>query len=269
MLMVMPSQVVEWIAARFDFTEGEWEGTPSGRTVSYHQKFDVTSLVELVDSIPRHLFVLDSDQSGKLVSAMGILRSAVRTWENIPQASGSAIEGMAQFSGLHPITVIRQALSHCPDEAPSPDTTGLEFIEDPGLRESIRLDISTANIDLANGESKAATVMAGAAIEALLLWVLQEHTEQAQRAQATAEIDIRPPSDLERWDLWQMIAIVGHLDILRPDTLTQAKLAQNFRNLIHPGRSTRLGQTCDRGTALSAVAAIEHVSRDLAQRYTK
>src|SRR2546429_6882967 len=33
--------------------------------------------------------------------------------------------------------------------------------------------------------------------------------------------------------------------------------------LIHPGRAQRLAQNCDRGTALSCVAALEHVVRDL------
>jgi hypothetical protein len=56
------------------------------------------------------------------------------------------------------------------------------------------------------------------------------------------------------------------LDLLRPDTSTAAKLAKNFRNLIHPGRAARLAQTCDRATAYSAIGALEHVIRDLSYR---
>ena len=44
---------------------------------------------------------------------------------------------------------------------------------------------------------------------------------------------------------------------------TQTRLAKDFRNLIHPGRAQRQGQTCDRATALSAVAAVEHIVRCL------
>jgi hypothetical protein len=47
------------------------------------------------------------------------------------------------------------------------------------------------------------------------------------------------------------------------DTAQQARLGKDFRNLIHPGRASRLGKICDRGTALSALAAVEHVVRDL------
>ena len=30
---------------------------------------------------------------------------------------------------------------------------------------------------------------------------------------------------------------------------------------VHPGRARRLGQVCDRATAMSAIAAVEHVAR--------
>ena len=51
--------------------------------------------------------------------------------------------------------------------------------------------------------------------------------------------------------------------LISPDTCNAARLARNFRNLIHPGRAARLAQVCDRATAYSAVGALEHVIRDL------
>jgi hypothetical protein len=54
--------------------------------------------------------------------------------------------------------------------------------------------------------------------------------------------------------------------VLKPVTYAAAKLAQNFRNLIHPGRADRDNQVCDRGTAYSAIGALEHVIRDLTPR---
>ena len=115
--------------------------------------------------------------------------------------------------------------------------------------------------------------MAGSAIEALLLWALEENTRPIDRGragQALAAAGVfskKPGSNIHRWELGQFIEISVHLNIIDADTAIQTRLAQNFRNLIHPGRAIRLGQTCDRGTALSAVAAVELISRDLAQRY--
>jgi hypothetical protein len=43
----------------------------------------------------------------------------------------------------------------------------------------------------------------------------------------------------------------------------QCRLAKDYHNLIHPGRAQRLAQVCNRGTALSAVAAVEHVVNGL------
>jgi hypothetical protein len=63
--------------------------------------------------------------------------------------------------------------------------------------------------------------------------------------------------------LHQFIEVAADLGVLKPDTCSAARLAQNFRNLIHPGRAARLAQTCDRATAHSAVGALLHVIRDL------
>ncbi|PYT91550.1 MAG: hypothetical protein DMG36_17890 [Acidobacteria bacterium] len=73
----------------------------------------------------------------------------------------------------------------------------------------------------------------------------------------------QPPSDPEEWVLHHYVEVATHLAIIKPDTATEARLAKDFRNLIHPGRAQRLAQKCDRGTALSSVAALELVVRDL------
>ena len=59
------------------------------------------------------------------------------------------------------------------------------------------------------------------------------------------------------------IKVARHLALIEDDTEKQADLARGFRNLIHPGRSARLAKVCDRGTALSALAAVELIVRDL------
>jgi hypothetical protein len=72
-----------------------------------------------------------------------------------------------------------------------------------------------------------------------------------------------PQGILERWDLAEYIAVAEALTTIDVDTAQQARLAKNFRNLIHPGRAQRLAQVCDRGTALAALAAVAMVVRCL------
>jgi len=111
-------------------------------------------------------------------------------------------------------------------------------------------------------------VLAGSIVEALLLWALcLRPLRDVQGALATL-VDKKtlpkPKSVLpEDWGLNEYIEVAAELKIIKPDTATQARLAREFRNLIHPGREVRLGARCDRATALSAVAAVEHVLRDV------
>jgi hypothetical protein len=77
-----------------------------------------------------------------------------------------------------------------------------------------------------------------------------------------------PHKDVERWDLVEYIEVAHHLKLISDESRSAAKLAQGFRNLIHPGRSQRLGQVCDIARVMSAIAAVEHVARDMKCRQT-
>jgi hypothetical protein len=121
----------------------------------------------------------------------------------------------------------------------------------------------------ADGEWKAATVLAGSSVEALLLWDLQNRRPLAQVNAAVTTLVAgkvlhkQPPTDLEDWALHQYLEVSAQIPTIEPDTAKEVRLAKDFRNLIHPGRSQRLGTICDRGTSLACVAALEHVVRDL------
>jgi len=165
---------------------------------------------------------------------------------------------------MNPVQLLCETLQRCPDAAPTPATVELVFIPDPAFREELRIDISTAYQALANGEWKPATVLAGSVVEALLLWALQqENATDLQQAITTAvskgTLAQQPPGPLERWDLQHYIAVAEQLQLINADTATQARLAKDFRNLIHPGRAQRLARACTRGTALGALAAVEMV----------
>lgn len=176
---------------------------------------------------------------------------------------------MSHVNGFDAVTIIRRSLAKCPDEFPPPTTTELLFIKDVALRDNIRRDLGAANRALGNAEWKAATVLAGAAIEALLHWRLREPLPgpSAVKAAVTALIASgaisKPDKNIDRWELSHFIEVASHLNFIGADTRNAAQLARNFRNLIHPGRASRLAQSCDRATALSAIGALEHVIRDL------
>ncbi len=204
---------------------------------------------------------MDSAAYAQFICAKAHIRHRLLVWAGEPRLPNELGTMPGQPEQI-PVTVIRDALAQCPDESPAPATSELNFITDTDLRTNLRIDIGAINRALSNGECKAATVLAGSVIEALLLWALKLRppTDISNAIQTAPKFTGKP---LDEWHLPEYIEAAHRLRIISDNTAIQARLAKEFRNLIHPGRAQRLAQKCDRATALSAVAGMEHVVRDL------
>ena len=254
MSRVVPSQVVEIINTLFPFTSTQRDGESVSLDFSCAES--LAGIAHLVDQIPSKLIQLkDTDYINFIINVEAI-RSAVKSFEQ--RGNVNPLKFLPGFNRLNPVTIVRRALEKCPDEFPSSSVTELLFISDIDLRDSIRIDISTAEQAFRNGAWKASTVLAGSAIEALLLWRLKQ--EDPNNLQNNTAIN---PNQLDGMDLHHLIEASKTMGIIKPETYTLALLAKSFRNLIHPGRSIRLGEICNRGTAYTALAALEHVVNDL------
>lgn len=244
---VVPSQVVALIDQVFPHARA----TPKFPVYSGHAA-SLSAIVSLTDDIPEELIAISGDDYADLVHGLESLGHSVDRWN---QRGGD--DPPNYIKDKSPVAIVREMLAKCPDQRPSPATSELAFISDGALRESIRIDLSTASSALHNGEWKASTVLAGSAVEALLLWALQANAAMLDNLP-------RPPNGRpEQWVLDQLIDVAEQLHLIQQNTASQARLAKNFRNLIHPGRAQRLQEVCDRGTALTALAAAELVVRDL------
>jgi hypothetical protein len=255
---VVPSQVVAFIDDIFPATE----------ELCYLHKIDfgqLAGLVDLVEEIPNELLTMDTTTYASFVCSKAKIREAISNF-TADRRSGHHFSPFTIARNQSPMRLIRDAIAKCPDESPAPATFELSFISDTELRANLRNELGAINRALSNGEWKAATVLAGSNIEALLLWGLQRNTPTATSAAAallrSGALRRQPTTDLESWTLHEYIEVAAHLSIIKPDTAIQARLAKDFRNLIHPGRAQRLAQKCDRATALSAVAGVELVIRD-------
>lgn len=127
----------------------------------------LAALVQLVESVPEELMILEPRQYAELTASVSCLRAVAGVFQasRAPMTLPLLLRGFEQ----NPIAMIRGAMGACPDEAPAHETTALSFIGDKALQQSVRLDISGANRGLTQGDWKGATVLAGSAIEALLL----------------------------------------------------------------------------------------------------
>lgn len=265
---VVPSQVVELIDKLFPTAQEN-----NRFTVSRGYQDRVAAIIELIEQIPPEFITLSQNDYNRFVLYIAAFKSAMTThWPYREWAVNAFIE----YGDSNPIQPIREALSKCPDEGISEKTKGLDYIKDTDFRQDLRIDISTAHQALQNGEWKASTVIGAAAIEALLLFTLQEIRNQEQNKFDTS---IQPLIDnkklskatakkLNKGILYEYISIAEQLNIIKKETAGHAMFAKDFRNLIHPGRSKRKMQTCTRGTAMSALAALELVNEDL-EKYFK
>ena len=221
----------------------------------------LSSIVDLLEQVPDELLTMDSVTYGKFILAKAQIKDIVEAWK-ANRMAGHPLQTVQWPSSLNPVTIIRDALATCPDESPTPSTSDLTFITDSDLRMNLRNDMGAINRALSNGEWKAATVLAGSVVEALLLWAL--HQQQPGTVAAIVQVAPQlPTKPLDEWNLADYIEAAERVPIISGNTAKQCRLGKDFRNLIHPGRVQRLGQKCDRATALSAVAAVAHVVRDL------
>lgn len=260
---VVPSQVVELIDQLFPEARMETEG---GKKIllSKGTLFKVAGIVNLVEQIPPELMILNSSQFSEYATSVASMKTMLGQWQFQGDYSYTVIPGLRKLS---PVTLIRQGLAVCPDEFPATDTAELSFISDEKFRSNLRIDYSAVNNALSNSEWKAATVLGGSVVEALLLWALQQRdsveVQETVKKLVTNKVLKDLGGDLNQWHLSAYIEVAAELKVIGQATATQAKLAKDYRNLIHPGRVERLGQVCNRGTALTTVAALVQVVDDL------
>jgi len=83
--------------------------------------------------------------------------------------------------------------------------------------------------------------------------LVAKHSDAERKAASTkSKLRSVEPTKQEGWDLGHYIEVALHLGEITESCATQTRLAKDFRNLIHPGRQSRMSQKCDRATALSA-----------------
>lgn len=263
----IPSQVVQYIDNRLsDFFVNNRSSLPLiPNTVGR-----LSALLRLLDQLPNALLPRDPAEYAELIENQERIRYDVGRALN-QESRAVYTHGPPQLEGKV-ILSIRRILGKCSDEMPPRQNRELLFIQDQDFRQALLTDVETCRTTLANHEWKASTVLAGSVAEALLLWAIQELPPRdvdvaAGTAVSNSKLSKNPNSDRTQWNLHELLEVAEVLGLVTKETASELRLAKGFRNLIHPGRQIRTGQSCDRGTALLANAAFEHVTRDLATKF--
>jgi hypothetical protein len=225
-----PSEMIQVIDNLFGGGRSEVEP----RAVKHIHQVEVRALLSLLEDVPRELVQLSTPDLVEFTRCKSVLAAAVGRWtygDTMPSP---------EVGGRDPIERIRRLLQKCPDEMPPP-APELPFISDDSLRVGIEKLIHAAWTDFNAQEWIGATALAGTALEALLLW----------RVKATGAF-----ARINEMSLHDMIEHAERLQLISSSTASQARLAKDARNLMHPGRAARLGTECSKATALTAFAGL-------------
>jgi hypothetical protein len=274
MARVTPRRIINVIEKSFPWTA---DGNRSNdiHPVSMPQ---LRMIADLSRELPIELRPQDPDVYTEFIGALGAIEGAVLMWAGLSSRETTPLHGLVAFGGRAAVVVLRDALLTCPEGAIATTTRQLDFISDPQLKESIRNDLSQSRRALDRGDYKAATILAGAALEALLLHVL-EQIPDARRQEARKTWNSRskrpsdakprkgvPAADLGEWPLLELTWVAHYAGGISAEAAAAADVARDYRNLIHPGKARRLSVPADEGTAFSALGAAVRVAAELERR---
>ena len=143
---------------------------------------------------------------------------------------------------------------------------GFSFIANPQLRSIIERDYQEIPRCLAAEAYKAATVMCGSVMEALLLdALLADGPKAKQSAEALTDKGGKVPKDFGKWSLRLMIAVAQDLQILPAAILGMSDPIREYRNLIHPAVEMRKKIAPEREEARAAQTALDVIIKNLAR----
>lgn len=244
-MQVTPRQIIEAMDM-MGFTYSELD------KIEYHRQSDVRTLLYLIDQLLTELIVLPFYEYVEFERCRSALATALPAWN-----LGSTQE-VYDVGGKNAIARIRHLLAKCPDE-PLPVAPEFPFIHDEDVRLGIEDRLRAAWTDFKATEWLGATTFAAVVLEAILLWEIKRLNEGG---------NIKLKKCPDQMELNDLIDKAAEENSISWDTARQAHLARDARNLIHPGKVSRSGSSCDKATALGALTAVYRVASDLKRGLT-
>ena len=132
------------------------------------------------------------------------------------------------------------------------------YVSDPALRAILSRDYGDVQRSYIAGSWKAAIILAGGAMEAILLDRVK-NVESAARAASSAP----KVADLNRWDLADLIKVAVEISIVGSGIDKLSHSVREYRNLVHPGVELRKGLTGGKEEARIAIEILNMLDREL------
>lgn len=232
-------------------------GVMMARTWGPERAQETAVLIDLCEMLDERLLAqhFDAEKAVTWELCLAAMRSVLKVWDRGVKDYGMGTDAIRSRPG-HPAELVLELLEGCPDEPMSAAETRLSFIRDPKLRQSIGRDVDSLDALLPAAEWKAATVLGGSVIEALLLDRLIARKYRAKALAFGATKGWK--SDPAKWDLADVIEAAEKLGVIAPEVAGVCSGARDFRNLIHAGKE-RARVAADRGTAHVVYGAVHRL----------
>ncbi len=146
------------------------------------------------------------------------------------------------------------------DGMPVTESREFTFIGDAELRKIVERDYSEIQRALIAGCNKSVIILAGSAIEAILVDCLL-----ADEARARGSRKAPTETDIRRWDLNDLINVGVDLNIVTIGVEKLSHSVRQYRNLVHPGNEIRNNLVFDKEEAKIAVEVLHIIHRDLSK----
>ncbi len=130
-----------------------------------------------------------------------------------------------------------------------------DFVSGEDFRNSLESDYRELTTSINNGAWKAAQVLAGSIIEAILADYL-----------VATEYSKKKHKDPLKMDLSELIVACREEGILTQRSADLSTVVREYRNLIHPGRIVRLQETVDENAATVARSLVEMIVAEVAKQ---
>lgn len=151
------------------------------------------------------------------------------------------------------------------------------FVTDDILRKVIQRDYEELKRVYDIGASKSVMVLSGGILETLLIEALFVEEEKAKfdyyQKYLEAKDKNAKPSDLQNWQLYQLIEIAAQRKIISADVKKMAFTIEGYRNLIHLKAEIRDKLSIDKNVATSVVhlllKAVDDISKWFKDRNLK
>jgi hypothetical protein len=163
----MPKIVPSQVAVAIDTMFGPNRNELDTRAISYALKAEVYALLSLLDEVLSELLDLSPADYLELSRCRAVLSTSLALW-NVGD-----VKRAPDVGGKDAVERIRRLMLNCHDELP-PSEPELPFIRDDDIRLGIEDRIRAAWTDFYAREWMGATIIAGVALEALLLWALKQ-----------------------------------------------------------------------------------------------